>query len=269
MDFKYKLLITFLTVIVILYIFFSSMLYIIYYNVSKIIRKNIKSPIIIKYIKYKYDFIDECISKTNNWVFSMKQKNGIFKYFRLKTNLMTELQNYSNIAKYNISPKIIRYNISEKYIIYEKLDTSLYVLFTTNKLDNKHINALIDLLKKYSNIEFKHKDLHLYNFMWDNKTNTFKLIDWEYNYEINKRNYDIPDTNYIKYFLNLCIHPNFISKNKKRKYTEFQKVKKIKLFFYNYFVKIFKEQKINKNENKLYSEFISIIQNEYNIPSNH
>ena len=268
MDFKYKLLLSILTLLLLLFFYkFRLLLYIIYNQFVRIIRKKIKSPFIIKYIKHKYNFVDECISNTNNWVFSVKQKNAIFKYFKLKSNLMTELENYSKIKNYNISPKIIKYSIDDNYIIYEKLDTSLYVLFTTNKLYYKHITALIDLLKKYANIEFKHNDLHLYNFMWDNKSNTFKLIDWEYNYQINKRIYDIPDTNYLKYFLSLCIHPNFSSKNKEKRYTEYQKIKNIKQFYFNYFLKILKKQKTSKKEKKLYSEFITILQNEYNIPS--
>ena len=32
------------------------------------------TPLIIRYIKYKYKFVDKCIGENNNWVFTIKNK---------------------------------------------------------------------------------------------------------------------------------------------------------------------------------------------------
>ena len=222
------------------------------------------TPLIIRYIKYKYKFVDKCIGENNNWVFTIKNKKQIIKFFRKKTQLKKELTNYSNIKKYDISPHIIKFNINKRYIIYDKLDTGLYELFTENKLEYKHIKSIIKLLKTYADIKFKHDDLHLHNFMWDNKNNKFKIIDWEYNYILQKDKYNIDDNYYIKFFLNLCTIPRYYYK--KQKFKEFHKLRNIKQFLFNYFIKIYKKQTPSEQEKEEYNKYINILQNDRNIP---
>lgn len=266
MKLKYTLLLLIVIIVIIVFTIITKNIQFFYFLIKRLNRLFFMmiTPLIIKYIRHKYKFVDKCIGKNNNWVFTIKNKKQIIKFFRRKKQLKKELTNYSNIKQYDISPNIIKFNINKRYIIYDKLDIGLYELFTENKLENKHIKGIIKLLRTYADIKFKHDDLHLHNFMWDNKNNKFKIIDWEYNYILQKDKYNIEDNYYIKFLLNLCIIPRYYSK--KQKFKEFHKLRNIKQFLFNYFTKIYKKQIPSEQEKVEYNRYINILKNDLNIP---
>jgi predicted Ser/Thr protein kinase len=81
------------------------------------------------------------------------------------------------LSKLGISPKIFYYNKENMVYVIEKLDYNLHEMIKKKMIKPKHINKLIEVLKKLQETNIKHNDLHSGNIMYSKSKNKFYIID--------------------------------------------------------------------------------------------
>ncbi len=106
----------------------------------------------------------------------MNHDNLIYKKYKQTSPYNIEKE-VSILKSTDLSPKVFGYG--DDYIVLEKLDKNLKEILSTKQVDRKMLKSFLIFNKKLDNFRYEHLDKHMENVFWDDKTFTFKIIDWE------------------------------------------------------------------------------------------
>ena len=118
--------------------------------------------------------------------YGIDSDNKLYKMFIDEVNALILL------SKYDITPKIYGIYIDLKndimYYVLEKLDYTLGDMFRNNTFNSSHIKLFINSLQKLAKTQYRHRDLHIDNVMFNIQKNKFYLIDFGRLQILNKKN---------------------------------------------------------------------------------
>lgn len=155
------------------------------------------TKILVKKEKFtnKYE-PDKIIYRFKNTEIYTVLNNNKLIYKKYKQTSPSNIEKEVGILKStDLSPEVLDYG--DDYIVLEKLDKNLKEIFTTKQVDRKMLESFLIFNKKLDKFRYEHLDKHMENVFWDDKTFTFKIIDWEKTKPQNPKVYNLSDKKYM------------------------------------------------------------------------
>lgn len=180
-----------------------------------------------------YDLGDVLVENDRTKIYKINNKSGyLYKHIKKYYTKIDKQVKINNSSK--ISPKIVDHG--DDFYVIEDYGISMEELLNNGELDKDKLLKLIPTVNQYLDNEYQIIDLHPGNFIWSDKNQDFKIIDWDI---IEKNKYNIKKSNKPSESIN-----NFV--NKYMGYSSHIK-KEVRQDFSKFLIQIYKDE-LNKDQ---------------------